>query len=299
MNKTARILLGILLVSIPLLKLIGTVSPLPSQNQPAIIQSALIWYWQDIKKVNHIIAPKLTELYTPIPLPFKLDLNRLPNANTYQSNIQYTPQNNLPIVYFDNDGKLSDKPVPNGYYRKILGKDNNNQWVIQDYYQDTNTPQISIAKLKQNSDYKNFDGNLTDGSIAFFDKNGELTELAFINHTHNNTMVLKNKQIIAQVIVDINNNNTATILLLNQNQQPKAIIKPIADANKLDSYFLYPNQNKVFTFVQIDTNNPQNSRRLSFTEQGYPIKEPSKAQLDMIDAMGKEVGELLAYLQKS
>lgn len=296
MNRTARILLGILLISIPLLKLVGTLNPLPSQNQPAIIQSALIWYWQDIKKANHIIAPKLTEIYTPIPLPFKVDLNRLPNAKTYQSNISYTPQTNVPITYFDKDGKLSDKPVTNGYYRKTLGKDNNNQWVIQDFYQDTNTPQISITKLKPNSDYKNFDNRITDGSTAFFNKQGGLTELSFVNNTHSNTMALKDKQIIAQVITGINADAT-TILLLNQNQQPKTIITTTTNGAQLDIYFLYPN-NTVFTFLKIDSNNPENSGRLSFDEQGYPIKEPSKAQLDTIDKMGKEVSEFLAYWQQ-
>lgn len=298
MNKTVRILLGALLIGIPLLKLIDTLNPVPNQNQPAIIQSALIWYWQDVKKVNHIIAPKLTEIYTPLPLPFKVDLNHLPNTKTYQPNIEYTPENNFPIIYFNKDGELSDKPIINGYYRKVLGKDNNNQWVIQDFYQDTNTPQISITKLKHNADYKNFDSNITDGNIAFFNKQGELSGLGFVNNTQNNTMHFKNKQIIAQTIAYINNSDTTTILLLNQNQQPKTIIKPIPNANTLEIYFLYPNQNKVFTFLKIDTNNPKNSGRLSFTEQGYPIKDLSQAQLDMINEMSKEVDEALNYLQE-
>lgn len=295
MNRTARILLGIGVIIVSLLNIVKhTNLPFPSANQPQVIQSVLTWYWQDIKKAENLFAPKLTDFYTPSPLPFKVDLNNLPNYSNYKIDFNYIPHNNPKTLYYDKDGNIKNIPSPNGYYRKILGKTTDNKWVAQDFYQETNMPQTSIFKLATNSNYEIFDTEITDGSIAFFDKNGNLNALGISNLQHINSMHIKDKRIIAQTIYNKDEENYL-IIFFDNNQNKKAITK-IKD-NFVITYFLYPSQQLLLISEIINEDNQKN-KIFVFDKQGYPLSKVPAEFLNYVETTDKEIKETLAYIQE-
>lgn len=176
-------------------------------------------------------APNIKDIY-PIELPNELSFPiKGYTITTYQNPmpIHYIPsQGNL--YYYDHQGNKINSGVANGYYRQVLGKDNDGKTVVQDFYQDTKTPYNSPFLIKKGGDESLFNRGIRDGMIskgandsmmAWFDKQGNLfaTQLhidglpiAFLN-------IIKDGQWIGRV--DVSNNkamafypNTTTVMFL-------------------------------------------------------------------------------------
>jgi len=96
-------------------------------------------------------------------------------ANEQTTVVSQLAEEETTIFYFGKNYQLINSPQNGGYYRKILGKNKNEQIVAQDYYQDTQMPQTAPFAFTPSGNIRSFDskGNI-DSSIISFDKNGNL-----------------------------------------------------------------------------------------------------------------------------
>ncbi len=100
-------------------------------------------------------------------------------AATYDSNIEFTEftaNDEKQTFYFDEYGQSVDKANDDGYYRNVLGKTKAGRIVAQDFYQKTKTPQTNAFLMVKDGDLKNFNTEVNDGLIVWFNPTGEATQ---------------------------------------------------------------------------------------------------------------------------
>lgn len=85
---------------------------------------------QRLKAEGHI-APTVAELGLNLSAPPVELVGQ--TATTYVSPIQYTAKAGK-TYHYDKDGKLTDKPTSDGYYRKVLGVTADGRTVVQDFF---------------------------------------------------------------------------------------------------------------------------------------------------------------------
>ena len=114
-------------------------------------------------------------------LPQRLDVKlpdsiRLAEQAAKLAPLDYTPGEGK-TYYFDAKGNKAEKPVPDGYYRKILGKTADGRTVVQDFYQDSDKPQIAPAILRQGAAEDDFDGDLSDSTLVNYNRDGSVSAI--------------------------------------------------------------------------------------------------------------------------
>lgn len=90
------------------------------------------------------------------------------------------------VAYFSKDageeacscGSTMDKgysfvPVEHGYYRKLLGRDAQGRFLLQDFYQDSQKPQTDPFWIIDPKGLNSFDILYTDGLITAYHENGK------------------------------------------------------------------------------------------------------------------------------
>ena len=99
-----------------------------------------------------------------------------------------TVSTNQPIIaYFDPDsgeeecscGSTMDKgysltPIENGFYRKLLGRDAQGRFLIQDFYQNSDKKQTSPFWIIEPQGLNSFDSKYTDGDVINYRENGNI-----------------------------------------------------------------------------------------------------------------------------
>ena len=79
--------------------------------------------------------------------------------------------------YYDAKGNKAEKPVQDGYYRKILGKTADGRTVVQDFYQDSDKAQIAPSILRQGAAEDDFDGDLSDSTLVNYNRDGSVSTI--------------------------------------------------------------------------------------------------------------------------
>ena len=120
-------------------------------------------------------APVVTinQMEAPVRLTATLPENLLDAKQAAKTSIDYTPGDSQ-TWHFDRDGKLVTTPDAKGYYRQSLGKTADGRLVVQDYYQDTHTPQTAPIILPQGADPQNFNSSNSDSKNIWYQRNGEI-----------------------------------------------------------------------------------------------------------------------------
>lgn len=99
-----------------------------------------------------------------------------------------TMSTNQPIIaYFAPDsgeeecscGSTMDKgysltPVENGYYRKLLGRDEQGRFLLQDFYQNSHKKQTAPFWVKEPQGLNSFDSKYVDGDVIGYRENGNI-----------------------------------------------------------------------------------------------------------------------------
>ena len=67
----------------------------------------------------------------------------------------------------------SDKPVANGFYRKLLGKQGQSQWLVQDFYYTSGRKYSEPMLLSEHQAYQ-FDAAPINGTLYTYHENGQL-----------------------------------------------------------------------------------------------------------------------------
>jgi antitoxin component YwqK of YwqJK toxin-antitoxin module len=71
------------------------------------------------------------------------------------------------------DSTYTMKPVKDGYYRVLLGRNAEGHFLVQDFYQATNKPQSSPAWVLDPLKLFSFDTNDIDGTVSLYSKDGK------------------------------------------------------------------------------------------------------------------------------
>ena len=117
-----------------------------------------------------------------LPAPPVLPAQPLPEALLDAKQAAYNPIDYTPLLppattaplYADHDGKPAANPVSGGYYRKTLGNTADGRRVVQDYYQDSDTPQTAPFTLKKDANPADFSPAAVDGKIVWYRKDGSI-----------------------------------------------------------------------------------------------------------------------------
>lgn len=120
-------------------------------------------------------------------------------AFTGCSNLQTINQNTIPteykqqlstseaiIAYFDKDASEGEEydsgysatPTEDGFYRKLLGRDKDGRFLVQDFYQKNNKQQTSPFWIKEPLALRSFDIIFTDGPITTYFENGQVSSVS-------------------------------------------------------------------------------------------------------------------------
>ena len=117
-----------------------------------------------------------------LPAPPALPAQPLPEALLDAKQAAHNPIDYTPLLppattaplYARYDGKPAAKPVSGGYYRKTLGNTTDGRRVVQDYYQDSDTPQTAPFTLKKDANPADFSTAAVDGKIVWYRKDGSI-----------------------------------------------------------------------------------------------------------------------------
>ena len=114
-------------------------------------------------------------------LPQRLDVKlpdsiRLAEQAAKLAPLDYTPGEGK-TYYFDAKGNKAEKPVQDGYYRKILGKTADGRTVVQDFYQDSDKPQIAPSILRKGAAEDDFSGDLSDSTLVHYNRDGSVSAI--------------------------------------------------------------------------------------------------------------------------
>ena len=87
------------------------------------------------------------------------------------------------LGYFDVLGTHSEKPQESSQYvRKLYGQNAQKQWVLQDFYHPSNSPQTSVFALYDERGLYDWDSlQFSDGKVSFFESDGTKTSTIIMN----------------------------------------------------------------------------------------------------------------------
>ncbi|WP_051940270.1 hypothetical protein [Stenoxybacter acetivorans] len=86
---------------------------------------------------------------------------------------------NQPDLYFDKTGQYSSTPVKCGFYRKVLGKTKDGGWVVQDFYQDSQTKQTDPIVVFHAEGLRDFSNDVIDGLVIWYRPDGSRESSAY------------------------------------------------------------------------------------------------------------------------
>ena len=147
---------------------------LASASVPAITtysegltRSSQAQHWQQLR------PPQLSDFGYENPFP--PELARV--GTDFNNDLSFTPAAEPRVLHFDADGRLRSEPQKDGYFRKILGTTAEGQTVVQDFYQDSGTPQTAPFLLRPGYEH-NFAAEGNDGRIIWYEKDGSISSLS-------------------------------------------------------------------------------------------------------------------------
>ena len=141
-------------------------------------------------------------LDAPAPQTARLPAAVLDAKQAAENPIDYTPAPEAD-QYADRDGKPADQPAPGGYLRKTLGKTADGRRVVQDYYQDSNTPQTAPFILKKDADPRDYTTGAVDGKITWYRPDGSIlaiqqyrngAPISRLNHYRDGRLAVQSEQ---------------------------------------------------------------------------------------------------------
>lgn len=102
-----------------------------------------------------------TSVSIPVQLPSRTSSDRI---NTSEEQI---------VTYFDAQGRTSDSAVKGGYYRQLISKRGNNEYIVQDFYESNSKKRTDPIILKRNQ-LMDFNAYPQDGTLTIYAHNGNI-----------------------------------------------------------------------------------------------------------------------------
>lgn len=236
------------------------------------ITQAWDWTIDVVQNWGSIAPPNASEFMVTLPKvspeEFNLTAQNYQRPTTLHSLV---PQ----ILHFDIDGKFSNQPTPNGYYRHLYGKMADGRFMAQDFFAATQSPQTSVFTLKKDGDPQDFSHAILDGRVIWFHQNGQLHSLAdYANGVAQGARVFfKNKELVgatlAQKMLVFHQNGT--ILSIMQPQQTTAK----SPDNTWQFILFRPNGSAL---IQIDIHGETVYNAITWTPEGKQIRQKAQIQ---------------------
>lgn len=278
-----------------LLVMMSKFLPLPSSQQPKWVAHSLAWYYQHIRKAEYLLAPKVTEIMPQPASWLKIDIHQPPNYANYHLDFYYVIEPSQRTIYFNKAGQLSQRPVKDGFFRKIWGKTPEGHLVVQDFYQNTSRPQTSAFKLKVNGNVESFDVAESVGITATFDQYGQLETMINVDSELSDGLYFKNKKLVARMLSD---GQDGQILLYNEQQQIDFIARANEQTKIVYFYRLYESRDRFKYMVKINPKDSSQNRRSIWDKEGFPLSDAQAPfPLNEMDSDVKKFEQVLASIQ--
>ena len=196
-------------------------------------------------------------LQAPAAQTARLPENLLDAKQAAENPIDYTPAT-APDLYADRDGKPSEQPTPGGFIRKTLGKTADGRLVVQDYYQDSGTPQTAPLTLKKGADPRDFTTAAVDGKAVWYSTAGDILAIqqyqngapvSRLNYYHAGRLVIQSR--LPQGVSEAEDPYSS-----------------VGDASKGERYYY---QNGQLLALDYDSRLDPNIRKILYDENGQPL----------------------------
>ncbi|WP_051940267.1 toxin-antitoxin system YwqK family antitoxin [Stenoxybacter acetivorans] len=137
---------------------------------------------------------------------------------------------NQPDLYFDKTGQYRSTPVKDGFYRKVLGKTKDGGWVIQNFYQDSQTKQTDPIVVFHAEGLRDFSNDVIDGLVIWYRPDGSRNSSAyFMRGKPTGSAMTYDEQGRVRIVDDLNADGE-TQILRHYNEADK-LIKQVAEVN--------------------------------------------------------------------
>ena len=192
------------------------------------------------------------------------------NQRTVMAQIASQPQQ--ADLYFDAESQYHNTPVAGGYYRKVLGQTADGGWVVQDFYQDSQTKQIDPAIIFHANGLRNFSTDVVDGPVSWYRPDGTLSQSAHYQRGKLDGWVMyydeQSRARLAAEFVD----DTASGKQKAFNEQGRLIMQISMDENQqAKQAFWYGNGKQAVIWTE--------DKFEAWDEQGKPITETQAVYL--------------------
>lgn len=77
------------------------------------------------------------------------------------------------VTHFDAQGNTSESAVKGGYYRQLVSKRGNNEYIVQDFYEDNSKKRTDPFIITRNQ-LMNFNAHPQDGTLTVYAYNGNI-----------------------------------------------------------------------------------------------------------------------------
>lgn len=108
---------------------------------------------------------------TSLNIPISFDKNQ-PNVSS-EDGLRVVEEQI--VTYFDAQGQTSNAAVKGGYYRQLISKRNNNEYIVQDFYGDNGRKRTDPYTLTR-AQLMNFRATPHDGTLTVYAYNGNIMQ---------------------------------------------------------------------------------------------------------------------------
>lgn len=152
------------------------------------------------------------------------------------------------IAYYDADGDLSERAMPGGYYRVLLGRTAEGKPVVQDFYQDSRTKQINPVIIGKEEDVKNFSSEVIEGRVVWYTPQGRISN--FLDMHAGKSQRAGYYDETGRLVLSISgnpeqDNSLVEVKGFHDNGQPMFVLHVNKAENREDKTYYYPNGNRL------------------------------------------------------
>lgn len=246
--------------------------------------------------VSVITASDVATMQSPEQLGYRLNkrATELPKS-TKNNKIKTPPKETRDIRYFDKWRRPEVRPIPQGFYREIIGRTNDGRVVVQDFYQQNDTPLTSPYIAVKDAKLRIFgDTSVMDSRVAWYAPNGALTKMSVFQDgkEQGEFWLFQQNRLSAYVLDSAENGDSGSLKMQFFYPNGKLMAERNSQNGSSDILFYYETGAAMLSIR--DT--PQQSTRLAWDKQGKPTA-PSDIQTDLL-AVQKRIQTDLKHIKR-
>lgn len=233
--------------------------------------------------VSAITASDVVAMQSPEQLGYRLNKRATELPKNNQNNKKKTtnnPKEQRDIRYFDKWRRPEVRPTKNGFYREIIGRTSDGRVVVQDFYQNNDTPFTSPYIAIKDAKLRIFgDTSAIDSRVAWYAPDGSLTKMSVFKDgkEQGEFWVFQQNRLSAYVLDLLGEENSGSLKMQFFYPSGKLMAERHSQNGNSDIVFYYETGMAMLSIH--DT--PQQSTRLAWDKQGKPAA-PSDIHADLM-----------------